>query len=224
MVGVSVAEAAVELGLSRQRVVQLIGAGRLPAVRVGRVWVIPEVGLAEFRAARRPGVRPMSARMARGMVDLVGQHLGVSAGEAWSGLSDRDRSRLRRRWEQLVADPDPAVLLRGWLPQRSRVERFVVEGDPAELLADPRVGAGGVAHPGLGLSGGGVVEPHVAEADRDGLVSDWLLVPACDGNVLLRSEPVVRVDLAACVADVADAGGGRNERAVAEVLGSRVVR
>lgn len=224
MVGVSVSEAATELGVSRQRVVQLIGAGRIAAVRVGRGWVIPEAGLAEFQAARRPGVRPMSARMARGMVDLVGQHLGIPAGEAWSGLADRDRSRLRRHWQQLIAVDNPAVLLRGWLPQRCRVERFVLAGDPAELLADPRVGAGGASHPELSLSGGEIVEPHVAEVDRDDVVGDWLLVPAVDGNVMLRSEPVVRVDLAACLADVADLGGGRNEKAVAEVLKNRVAR
>lgn len=218
---VSVSEAAEVLGLSRQRVVQLIGSGRLSAVRLGRSWAIPQAELAAFQAARRPHVRPMSARVARGMVDLIGQGFGEQAGLGWSELPDREQSRLRRKWEQLVASGDPAPLLRAWLPQRCRAERLSFQGDPAELFADSRLSPGGVAHPGLGLSGGAVVEPHVSDADRDGVVWDLLLVPAADGNVLLRSEPVVRVDLAACLADVADAGGGRNDKAVADALEGR---
>ncbi len=52
MAGLSVSEAAVELGLSRQRVVQLIGAGRLPAVRSVRQAqrVLEAIG-----QIRRPG-------------------------------------------------------------------------------------------------------------------------------------------------------------------------
>lgn len=56
------------------------------------------------------------------------------------------------------------------------------------------------------------------------MIEDLLLVPASDGDVLLRSEPVVRVDLAACLADVADLGGGRNDHMVAEVLATEVAR
>lgn len=215
---VSVAEAAELLGLSRQRVVQLIGSGRLNATRLGRSWAIPDSELDAFQAARRPRVRPMSARVARGMVDLIGQGLGEQAGPPWLKLPDRERSRLRRKWEQLVASGDPAPLLRAWVSQRCRAERFSFQGDPAELFADTRLSPGGVAHPALGLSGGSLLEPHVADADRDGVVWDLLLVPTAGGNVLLRSEPVVRVDLAACLADVADVGGGRNDQAVAEVL------
>ena len=43
-------------------------------------------------------------------------------------------------------------------------------------------------------------------------------MPAADGNVLLRSEPVVRVDLAACLADLADAGGGRIDHVMVDVV------
>lgn len=218
MVGLSVAEAAERLGVSRQRVVQLIGDGRLHAERLGRSWAIPEAELQVFEVARRPSVRPMSARMARAMVDLIGQHFGEPAGVSWLGLPDRERSRLRRRWEQLRACEEPAPLLRAWLPRRCRAERFFYQGDAAELLADSRLSAGGAAHPGLGLTGGALHEPHVADSDREGVIWDRLLVAAPDGNVLLRSEPTVRVDLAACLVDVAEAGGGRNDRAVAACL------
>lgn len=218
MNSVAVAEAAEVLGVSRQRVVQLIHAGRLPAERLGRSWAIPYESLAVLTGARRPHVRPMSARMARAMVDLMGQQYGEPAGPAWAGVSGRDRSRLRDRWAQLRSSPNAAGLLRAWLPARSHAERFSFRGDSAALLADPRVSAGGAAHAGLGLSDGSLLEPHVSDADREGVVWDWLLVPAFYGNLLLRSEPVVRVDLAACLADVADLGGGRNDKAVADVL------
>lgn len=221
MDSVSVSEAAESLGLSRQRVVQLIGAGRLNASRLGRSWAIPQAELDAFKAARRPRVRPMSARVARGMVDLMGQHLGEQAGQAWLELPDREQSRLRRKWDQLVASRDPAPLLRAWLPLRCRTERFTFQGDQNAVFSDPRLHPGGVAHPGLGLSGGSIVEPHVSDVDRDAVIWDLLLVPATDGNVLLRSEPLVRVDLAACLADVADTGGTRNDSAVAATLDRR---
>lgn len=217
-------EAAEVLGLSRQRVNQLIGSGRLNARRVGRSWVISEADLADFQVARRPRVRPMSPRMARGMVDLIGQKLGEQAGLSWLQLPDRERSRLRRRWEQLVSIDDPAPLLRAWLPQRCRAERFSFQGSATELFSDTRLSPGGVEHPALGLSGGSLLEPHVSDTDRENVIWDLLLVAAPDGSVLLRSEPIVRIDLAACLADVADAGGSRNDRAVADVLKGRGVK
>lgn len=221
MATVSVAEAAAALKLSRQRVVQLINTGRLDASRLGRSWAISDAELAAFMAARRPRVRPMTAGMARAMVDLIGQHLGEQAGPSWLELPDRERSRLRRRWDRLTASDEPASLLRAWLPARCRAERFSFRGDRSELFDDPRLRAGGAAHPALGLSGGTLVEPHVMDADREDVIWDLLLLPATNGNVLLRSEPIARTDLAACIADVADVGGGRNDQVVARLLHSR---
>lgn len=211
-------EAAEVLGLSRQRVTQLIHAGQLQAQRVGRNWSISESALMAHQAARRPGVRPMSGRVARGMVDLIGQRFGEEQGSSWAELPHRERSRLRQRWAHLSVSDHPASLLRAWLPNRCLAQRFSFQGDAQAVFDDPRLQAGGAAHPGLDLTGGSLVEPHVTEADREGVIWDLLLVPDPDGNVLLRSEPFVRVDLAACLADVADLGGGRNDKAVAEVF------
>lgn len=215
---VSVREAAEVLGISRQRVNQLIHAGQLEAQRVGRSWSIPESALKAYQASRRLGVRPMSERVARGMVDLIGQRFGEEQGASWVELPHRERSRLRQRWGQLYASDHPASLLRAWLPNRCHTQRFSYQGDPQEVFGDHRLQAGGAAHPGVGLSGGSLVEPHVAHVDREQVIWDLLLVPSTEGNVLLRSESVVRVDLAACLADVADLGGSRNDKAVAEVL------
>jgi excisionase family DNA binding protein len=55
----SVIEAAEKLGVSRWRINQLINAGRLPAQKVGRSFIIRESDL-EFVRERIPGRPPKS--------------------------------------------------------------------------------------------------------------------------------------------------------------------
>lgn len=50
----STSEAAALLGLSRQRVLQFISAGRLPAQMVGRQYVIRRADLEAFASQPRP--------------------------------------------------------------------------------------------------------------------------------------------------------------------------
>ena len=50
----SVPQAALALSLSRQRIAQLIAAGRLKATRVGKTWIIFPVDLEAFKATRNP--------------------------------------------------------------------------------------------------------------------------------------------------------------------------
>ena len=50
----STRDAATRLGITPRRVVAFIRAGRLPALRVGRTWVIREADL-ELVKERRPG-------------------------------------------------------------------------------------------------------------------------------------------------------------------------
>ena len=52
----SVAGAAVVLGVSRQRVLQLIAAGELEAVKIGKDWFVGTLSLQE-RLVRHPAVR-----------------------------------------------------------------------------------------------------------------------------------------------------------------------
>lgn len=47
---IGVSEAAERLGVSRQRVLQMIADGRMPAQRVGRSWSINEVDVSRRRA------------------------------------------------------------------------------------------------------------------------------------------------------------------------------
>ena len=53
---ISVTEAAKRLGVIRQRVLQLIDAGRLPAMKVGSTYVIrePDLDLVKDRKPGRP--------------------------------------------------------------------------------------------------------------------------------------------------------------------------
>lgn len=55
---ISTGEAAKRLGVSRQRVVAMIGAGILKATKVGRAFVIDEAALEEPRVKQRPPGRP----------------------------------------------------------------------------------------------------------------------------------------------------------------------
>jgi excisionase family DNA binding protein len=51
---ISTKEASKQLGVNVQRVKQLIYAGRLPAQKIGKVWIIRERDLAKV-ADRKPG-------------------------------------------------------------------------------------------------------------------------------------------------------------------------
>ena len=55
---VSVTVAAKELGLSNNRVRELIRAGKLPAQKLGREWAIIREDLEEFKNTERPTGRP----------------------------------------------------------------------------------------------------------------------------------------------------------------------
>lgn len=54
----SVSEAAAQLGVSRQAVLQRIDSGSLPATRIGSTWAVPEAGLSQ--AAQPPARRRTS--------------------------------------------------------------------------------------------------------------------------------------------------------------------
>lgn len=83
-----VRDAAAALGVSVQRVHALVRSGRLPARRVGRLWVIEESALSSV-AARRPG-RPVSAANAWALLAML-----CSEDPGW--IDPSVGSRLRRR-------------------------------------------------------------------------------------------------------------------------------
>jgi len=54
----STTQAGEELGVSRQRVTQLINDNSLKAVRIGTFWAIDKDDLEEYKATRRSSGRP----------------------------------------------------------------------------------------------------------------------------------------------------------------------
>lgn len=58
---VGVTSAAEEIGISTNRVRELIHLGKLPAQKVGREWAITRKDLEAFKARERPVGRPANA-------------------------------------------------------------------------------------------------------------------------------------------------------------------
>ncbi len=216
----SVSDVASSLGLQEARVRRMLASGQLAGRKVGKVWVVDRDAVAAAGDARRPAGRPMSAAMARAMIDLIGQDLGAAPGDDWRAVDERGRSRLGDHLRRLLAVDESAPLLRAWLPHRADRRRYSFRGESDELLGDARVVLGGVHHAELPLFGG-LPDLHVASSDIDDLVWDHLLVADLAGEIIVHVEPVARADLAASLVDVAQSGGPRNDAVVAEVLSRR---
>ena len=210
---ISVRLAAQRLGLSEQRVRQLLANGDLPGEQISGRWVVDDAGLGAPRAKSRP----LSERMAWAL-------LGALSGEAMH-LHDMERSRVkdyRRRLQE--AEPDEAVqLLHSWLARRAdRLELACSPADLANLRADPRLIASGYSAREARLAAGSDAEGYVLAADVDALRREFLLIESARPNVWLH---VVREshnwDLlwpALVAADLADHGGPRESARAAEIL------
>lgn len=192
---VSVAEAAVRLGVNVQRVHQRISDGSLAAERVGHQWTIDEAVLA--RLDRRPAGRPLSARSAWAMVQVA------AVGRPSPGLTSVERSRARARVRELFADAARLAApqdeesaaealgarLRALLRGRAGRRLFRVSpSDLDDLRHDQRVNLSGVSLPGSGIASGAFVEGYVPARVVDDLVEDFLLVEAVprDADVVLH--------------------------------------
>lgn len=213
---VGVSEAAKRLGVSRQRVLQMIVDQRLPAERVGQSWSIDESDIARRRV---PLGRPLSVDMARGLLDLAA---GIRP-----ALSSRDISRLRVNMIRLVrevrSDENPAGLLRSWLPGRAkRRELSVAEADLPGVLADDRLVLSGVSDKRAGMSSPRITEGYIdAQAARE-FFEDHFAVDAGNSaranliaHVAMVVPPISPVVIAA---DLSDYRAGREDRQAQVVL------
>src|SRR5438132_13525980 len=106
---VGVAEASAQLGVSPQRVRQLVQEGLLPARRVGGRWIFDTEALSR-RVETRPDGRPLSPRVAWGLIGLL------ESGQA-PDLDPAERSRLRARLRRRPAIGEFAR----WCRNRSEV-------------------------------------------------------------------------------------------------------
>lgn len=191
----SVREAAEQLGVSSERVRQLINAGSLPARRSSAGWLLMADAVAErTRSAARAG-RPASPRTAWAILCLLSSALESDASEP-AACAVRDR-RLRHHVAHLLSVmPDPANDPERWrllLASRGRTEQMWVHpGMLPRLCADDRVRAGGdraAAQIGEGLSGTPVCHLYVARSELEKIINKYRLRPDPDGPVRLHAVP-----------------------------------
>jgi excisionase family DNA binding protein len=209
----SVAEVAERLGVSPRRVRERIELGDLSARRIGRSWVVEETQLAGSARVSRP----MSVRVSWAFLDLL-------AGGRAESVSQPERSRLRRKQEQLIsAGADGPALMRSWLRRRAApLWLSVASSDLEDLKADERVVPSGVSDPRSGVSAADLVEGYVDRRDLAAVQSDFLLSAKGSHNVLFHvvdgPVPSSPVPLPVLIADLADHDGPRENAAAAALI------
>lgn len=215
-----VSETAARLGLSRQRVLELISSKELPARKIGRQWVVDEPELADWRRRRRPGGRPMAPSVAWGLIELL-----QGANPGWLSPSERSRLRGRLRLHPVIE------VVGSWVRKRS--ELYWLAGHRSvlpKLLDVSDVLPTGVSAHGHDVIALGRVEAYLPAERFTEVVHDMLLDPSTPhaANVLIRipnglwpfDDEVGNVALAM---DLWDAGDDRSRRA-ASLLYKKALR
>lgn len=197
----TVREAADCLGVSMERVRQMIHAGQLAARRSSAGWLIP----AESVAGRSGDVyvgRPPAPQTAWWAIAVLAAAIADAAqppSERAVSLAELipDR-RVRHRILRLLASlPDPVADARPWrrlLSARGQVRRLWAHPGILDRLArDPRVSRGGAGaapatHDGL-TARPGRLELYVSEADAEGLIHQYRMRDDSDGQVHLVVMP-----------------------------------
>jgi len=190
----------------------MAAAGKLPARRIGRAWI---VDVTDHSPPRYPG-RPLSARSAWGVLGL---------GEDRLSRSERRRA-LDRRAKLGEAPP-------GMLANRAAAHRFRAHpGLLGQLAADPRLLASGVSAAGryrADIIALGELEAYVRAEDIESIEHEYALREPRDGvrpNVVLRTpqpdwpfrDGVEAAPLLVVAADLLDAGDERSVRAARELF------
>ena len=122
MEDLSVAEAASALEVDESRIRQMLRSGALAGRHVGRAWVVSGEALADLRGQRSPAGRPLAAKRAWTLLDLLD---GGRA--AW--LDPVARSQVRAHLRRLTGSD--ATRWRAAL--RGREERHLIVGHRAAL-------------------------------------------------------------------------------------------
>lgn len=178
-----VSEAASRLGVTEQRVRQLIADDDLAAQRVGRVLMVREDDV-----MRRVSLSPSHGRR------LTPSHawavLAIASGIHPAWLDAQARYRLKRLLaERGLRELESRLTDRASLPRNYRAHSSLMdkvrEADGLMLS-----GPSAAAALGLGLFGGpDVIEGYVDERDLDAFVARWTLRPSVDPNVIIRMIP-----------------------------------
>ena len=199
------------LGVSDRRVRQLIDSGALPAQRLGGRYIIEE-----YRVPRsRPTTRPMSPRISWAFIDML-------SGKRPSGISNSERTRLKDKYERLLAMDDPADLLRSWLRKRDQLLFLQVNPrDVAAVREDPRLVPSGISDDRSCLSAGQEAEGYVHPRDVADLRARYLMVDRLPTNVWLHvvERTIPRpAPLGLVLADLASHDSPREDQRVLELL------
>jgi hypothetical protein len=174
----SVAEVAHDMGVTVERVRQLIGAGALPAERVGGRWVLPDN--AGHTAELRPSGRPWSEGAAWGLL-----WVGIGRPAPW--LSLKQHQRVSHRW-RLGAEKQVDRL-------RRRADLISYSAHPAavrRIIDDLRIVRSGVSaltEFGVDLVVSDVAEGYVRFVDCQALITEYGLErnEAKSGNLVLHT-------------------------------------
>lgn len=177
----TVREAADQLGVTPQRVRQLVASGALAARRVSSGWMIPMSAVAERRARRRVGRPPEPATVWAAVRVLAGGPVEVDR---------RVRHRVRGILDAMPSPRRDPGAWRAFLAGRAR--RHTLWAHPgvlAKLVADRRVSLGGVAAVGAEGLVGGQVDLYVRETELHALRDAFALRHDPDGNVVVHVVP-----------------------------------
>lgn len=197
----TVHEAADVLGISMQRVRQLIHDGQLAARRSSAGWLIPADAVSERSKDFRKG-RPPSPETAWCVIALLAaaSELASEPEGDYSASVNRlvpDRKARHRILRMLAGMPDPAVDDMAWrrlLSSRGHDCRLWAHpGVLNRLAADPKVSVGGsdaelAKHDGL-TRHAGRLEVYVREADADEVVRRYRMRKDRAGQVSLKIVP-----------------------------------
>jgi excisionase family DNA binding protein len=209
----SVHEAADIMGVSMQRVRQMISAGQIAARRSSAGWLIPAGAVADRPGSLHQG-RPSAPRTVWSALALLAAASDLAAGSAGDGdmsaaqvVSDR---KVRHRVLHLLAGmPDPAIDDTPWrrfLSSRGEARRLWAHpGVLDRLAADPKVSSGGTGAALAGLdgltAGAKQLELYVRDAEVDEVIHRYRMREDRNGPVNLVIVP------SSVPADLAPRGG-----------------
>ncbi|THJ68488.1 helix-turn-helix domain-containing protein [Arthrobacter echini] len=214
----SVNETSARLGITSVRVRQLISAGTLPAVKVGRQYILQEADVERFSPRRRG--RPASPASAWAFLQYLSEDPS-----GWSGISSGMRQRHIEWTDDLRRLPSSLRPIHLAALVRARAETRFLSADRHEipdLLRDQFLTITGVSHPQSGLLNNAEVEAYIREEIFQKFRREWLLVPANpkEANVILHVAQRLpsALPLAAVAADLAEHRGEREQGQAEQIL------
>ncbi|MFD6971193.1 helix-turn-helix domain-containing protein [Streptomyces sp. NPDC059979] len=184
----SVKEAAALLGVDDSRVRQLLHDGKLQGQRVGGRWLVAGDSVRDRKDRGRRSRRPLSARNAWGVLAVLDGHQPV-------GLSDAEKSRVRTRLRNLLAQGQLSpALVQELLAARAEIRSYRVHSGvlPVLLAAQDvvRAGASAAAQAGADYISLGRAEIYVHPDRVEKLEAAFGMVRDEErGNVSVRIPP-----------------------------------